>query len=59
MLHKKYYKEHGMYPEVLEIEFTMCGDQPLKCVLPCNSSSNCDCFTDWNVTQLTDNIEVC
>ena len=60
MLYKKsYYKEHGMYPEVSEIEFTMCDNQPLNCVLPCSSSSDCDCFTNWDVTQLTDTTAVC
>ena len=55
---KSYYREHGVYPEVSEIEFTVCSNQPLKCILPCSSSSNCDCMTDWDVIQLTDTIEV-
>ena len=60
MLYKKsYYQEHGEYPEVMEIEFTMCSNQRLKCILPCSSSDNrCDCFNDWGVTQLTDTVEV-
>ena len=55
---KSYYKEHDVYPEVSEIEFTVCNNQTLKCFLPCSSSGDCDCLTDWNVTQLSDTIEV-
>lgn len=60
MLYKKsYFKEHGVYPEVSEVEFTMCGNHPLKCILPCDNSNDCKCLADWDVTQLTESIAVC
>ena len=30
----------------------------VKCVLPCYGSSECDCLTGWDVTQMTDKNEV-
>ena len=55
-----YYEENGSYPEILETEFMIDGDgTKLKCVLPCSGSSECDCLSGWEVTQINDISEVC
>ena len=57
---KAYYKENRVHPEVVGIKLIVYDDK-LKCVLPCISddSNECNCFTGWDVTPLTDITEVC
>ena len=58
MYKKQYYEENGAYPEIVDTEFVLHTDK-VKCVLPCYGSSECDCLTGWDVTQMTDMNEVC
>ena len=59
MYRKNYYEDNGVYPEIVETEFMIgVSGTELKCVLPCSGSSECDCLTGWNVTQMSDISEV-
>ena len=50
-----YYEDNGSYPEIVGTEFMISGDgTELRCVLPCNGSSECDCLSGWEVTQMND-----
>ncbi|XP_065887148.1 uncharacterized protein [Dysidea avara] len=56
---KNYYEDNGVYPEIVETEFMIgVSGTELKCVLPCSGSSECDCLTGWNVTQMSDISEI-
>jgi len=55
---KAYYRMNGAYPEVVETKLIV-YDSNLKCVLSCDDSKECNCFTGWDVTPLIDIIEVC
>jgi len=55
---KTYYQKHGIYPEVVRTKLIV-YDNNLKCVLPCDGSNECKCFTGWNVSPLFDISEVC
>ena len=45
---------------IQETEFMIDGDgTKLKCVLPCSGSSQCDCLSGWEVTQINDISEIC
>ena len=57
---KAYYKENVTHPEVVGTKLIIYGKK-LKCVLPCDSSKECDCLTGWDVTPLSDvsELEVC
>ncbi|XP_065887107.1 uncharacterized protein [Dysidea avara] len=56
---KAYYEDNGTYPEIVETEFMINGDgTELKCILPCSGSSECDCLSGWDVTQMSDINEV-
>ncbi|XP_065887100.1 serine/threonine-protein kinase TAO3-like isoform X2 [Dysidea avara] len=50
---KAYYKENVTHPEVVGTKLIIYGKK-LKCVLPCDSSKECDCLTGWDVTPLSD-----
>ena len=47
MCRQTYFEDNGSYPEIVETEFMINGDDTeLKCVLPCSGSSECDCLSD-------------
>ena len=48
-----FYQENEVYPEILETEFTISGDgTELRCVLPCSGSSECDCLSGWEISEV-------
>ena len=57
MYKEQYHKQYGCYPEIVDTEFILHTDE-VKCVLPCLSSSKCDCLHGWDVIQLNDTNEV-